>query len=118
MEFNKEEIEIIKSVIESYNTFKNDIDKKINNGYLMEDLLKYVESMNNCYTTNIKLEEDLKYIDIGFDYMTISIYQHNDEIYLGDTIEVWFCKNSMCYLIGVFNCVRELELAVKEFEEK
>lgn len=113
-EYTRDEIFIFERVINDYKLFKKEIEDLIEKGYTMEDLLDYVRHLSSCDITNVDLVSDYKYIDINYCDMTISILKDNDKIYLGDSIEVW--NDSLCYYMGLFNCVKEIELLVKELE--
>lgn len=110
------EIDIFKKVIEDYNNIKNDLDKRINEGYNMNDLYNYIESLKSCNITNVSLDDGFKYIDFNYCDMCISILENNNKIYLGESIEVW--NDSDCAYIGTFNNTRELEDIINEYESE
>ena len=111
MKYTKNEIEIFKRVIRDYKIIKRDIDKRIEKGYTIEDLCNYIEHLSACNITNVELLGEFKYIDFNYCDMCISILEHNNVPYLGDTIEVWNDKED--YYIGTYNHTKELEEILK-----
>lgn len=107
MDYTKTDIEIFKRVIRDYKIIKKDIDERIKKGYTIELLLDYIHHLSGCNITNVEFLDDFQYIDFNYCDMCISILQHGDTPYLGDTIEVWNDKEN--YFIGTYNNVKEIE---------
>lgn len=96
IKYNKEEMEILERVYNDYNIIKKDIDDRIKKGYDIENLLNYIRHLSSCSTTNINLDDDLKYVDFNYCDMCLSIYEDKNKTYLGEDIEIWNDKKFYC----------------------
>lgn len=115
MEYSKEELNIFKNVIKDYKIIKEDIDKKIQKGCNLQDLYDYIRHLSSCHITNYDLTDNImKYIDFDYCDMLLSIYDDNDGVYLGDTIEVY--NDKRIEFIGNFNNINEIKNILKESE--
>lgn len=115
--YNKEELSIMKNVIYDYDKLSKDIKNKVEKGYDIEMLIDYIRHLSSCNTTNINLQDDLKYVDFNYQDMLVTIYQQDDEKpYLGDTIEVYNDKG--LYMIDVFNNINEIRFILNGNRKK
>ena len=109
--YTENEIEILKRVVIDYENIKNEINNKIQNGINYKDLQTYIESLDTCNFTNVCE----KYTDFNYKDMTISIYNDENDLYLGDTIEVYNDKE-IC-LLDTFNNIEEIKNEIELWEK-
>ena len=106
--YNDKEISIFRRVISDYDLLKKEIDERIEKGYNLENLHDYIRHLSSC---SISSYEENEYIDFYYCDMLVSIYNDNNELYLGDTIEIW--NDEDMYHIEVFNNIKEIKEAIK-----
>lgn len=110
--YNDKEISIFRRVISDYDLLKKEIDERIEKGYNLENLHDYIRHLSSCSISNY---EENEYIDFYYCDMLVSIYNDNNELYLGDTIEIW--NDEDMYYIGVFNNIKEIKEAIRRVKK-
>ena len=115
--YNEEDIKILKRVIPDYEEIKGLIDKKIEEGYSLEQLKDYVETLDTTNITNYNFDYEFdRFFDFNYKDMCLTIWDYNyrkgHSVFLGDTIEVYNDKDM--YFVDTFNCIDEIKGIIKD----
>ena len=116
MEYNNEELEIIKRAVEDYDLLEKEINKRIDNGDTISDLYDYLRHLASCDITYYEDNyEDYSCIDFNYCDMSCTICEDvlcGTQLHLSKSVELWNDKE--LYVISEDADIDELKNMLKE----